>query len=88
MNIFISNISQSATDFQLKKLFSAFGEVTSAKIATDELTKESKACGSVQMVDVEAALNAIQTLNGSLFLGSEIQVSDTQFSEINSFEKS
>ena len=81
MNILVSNVSHSATDFQLNKLFSAFGEVTSAKIALDELTEESKGFGWVLIEDLKAAQNAIQSLDGSLFLGMEIQVSEAKATE-------
>ncbi len=78
MNIFVANISQSATDFQLKKLFSTYGEVQSAKIVVDEISEESKGFGFVEMREKSAAQNAISSLDDTLFLGKLIEVSEAK----------
>lgn len=75
MNIFVSNISRSATNFQLNKLFSEYGDVISAKIVIDKITEESRGFGFVEMKELSAAQKAIDSLNGTLFLGKTINVS-------------
>jgi len=74
MNIFVSNINRSATNFQLNKLFSEYGEVTSAKIVIDKFTEESRGFGFIKMKELSAAQKAIDSLNGALFLGKTINV--------------
>lgn len=81
MNIFVSNISRSATNFQLNKLFSEYGDVISAKIVIDKITEESRGFGFVEMKELSAAQKAIDSLNGSLFLGKTINVSDAKHRE-------
>lgn len=78
MNIFVSNISRSATNFQLNKLFSKHGDVISAKIVIDKITEESRGFGFVEMKELSAAQKAIVSLNGTLFLGKTINVSEAR----------
>lgn len=78
MNIFVSNISRSATNFQLNKLFSEYGEVQSAKIVIDKITEESRGFGFIEMKELSAAQKAIDSLNGTLFLGKTINVSEAR----------
>lgn len=78
MNIFVSNISRSATNFQLSKLFSEYGKVIHAKIVIDKITEESKGFGFIEMKELSDAQKAIDFLNGSLFLGNIIDVSEAK----------
>lgn len=75
MDIFVSNICRAATNFQLNKLFSEYGEVTSAKIMIDEITEESRGYGFIEMKELSDARRAVESLNGTLFLGKIINVS-------------
>jgi RNA recognition motif-containing protein len=65
MNIYVSNLSFSIGDEDLKKLFTGYGEVSSAKIIMDKFTSRSKGFGFVEMPDDTAAEKAIKELNGS-----------------------
>ena len=51
MNIYVANIAYSAKDQDLRELFEAFGEVTSAKIIMDKATNRSRGFGFVEMAD-------------------------------------
>lgn len=65
MNIYVSNLSFSINDDGLMKLFTGYGEVTSAKVIMDKFTNRSKGFGFVEMPDDAAGEKAIQELNGS-----------------------
>lgn len=74
MNIYISNLSYSVKDASLQELFSAFGEVSSAKVITDKFTGRSRGFGFVEMVDDEEGEKAINALNETQFDGRTISV--------------
>ena len=61
-NIYIGNISWSASDEQLRELFAAFGSVSSARVITDRETGRSRGFRFVEMED--GAGEAIAELNG------------------------
>src|ERR1700754_5038178 len=65
MNIFVGSLPFKVQEADLKELFEAFGEVSSAKIINDRETGRSKGFGFVEMADDEAAKKAIAELNGS-----------------------
>jgi len=74
MNIYVSSLSFSVTDAELKQLFNDYGEVTSAKVIIDKLTNRSKGFGFVEIADDSAGEKAIKELNGSQFAGRTINV--------------
>lgn len=74
MNIYISNLSYSVKDASLQELFSAFGEVSSAKVITDKFTGRSRGFGFVEMVDDAEGEKAINALNETQFDGRTISV--------------
>lgn len=49
MNLYVSNLSFHTTDADLKKMFSQFGPVVSAKVITDRETGRSRGFGFVEM---------------------------------------
>jgi RNA recognition motif-containing protein len=51
MNIYVANIAYSAQDQDLRELFEAHGEVTSAKIIMDKATNRSRGFGFVEMAN-------------------------------------
>ncbi|HVX51370.1 MAG TPA: RNA-binding protein [Chitinophagaceae bacterium] len=78
MNIFVSNLSFTATDESLRQLFAGVGTVSSAKIIMDKYTNRSKGFGFVEMPDKSDAENAIKQLNGSHFEGRAIVVNEAR----------
>jgi RNA recognition motif-containing protein len=75
MNIFVSSLSFKTNSEELKQLFEAYGEVTSARIITDRGTHRSKGYGFVEMPNEAEANAAINALNGSEQKGRAINVS-------------
>ncbi len=73
MNIFIAKLSSRTTGEDLQKVFSQYGEVTSAKVIFDRDTGNSKRYGFVEMDDAGGA-EAIENLNDSELDGSRIIV--------------
>ncbi len=74
MNIYVSNLSFSVVDEDLKSYFAEYGEVTSAKVIMDKYTNRSKGFGFVEMSDDEAAKKAIAELDGATVDGRSIKV--------------
>lgn len=72
--LFVGNISWDATDEDLKNLFAAHGEVTSARIVTDKATGRSRGFGFVEMASDDQAQAAIGALDGTDFMGRPISV--------------
>ena len=74
MNIYVSNLSFSVQDDDLKGFFSEYGEVSSAKVIMDKYTNRSKGFGFVEMPDNAAAQKAIAELDGGMVEGRAIKV--------------
>ena len=78
MNIYVANIAYSAKDQDLRELFEAFGEVTSAKIIMDKATNRSRGFGFVEMSDDAAGKAAIEGTNGKPFHGRDLVVNEAR----------
>ena len=74
-NIFVGNLPWHTDDQELENLFSQYGEVLSAKVISDRETGRSRGFGFVEMED-DAALEAIENLNGQEMDGREIRVNE------------
>ncbi len=76
--IYVGNLPYSAGDSDLADKFGAFGTVESARIVTDRDTGRSKGFGFVEMATPEDAGKAIESLNGSEFMGRKMMVSEAR----------
>lgn len=76
MNLFVAKLSSSTTGDELTELFSAYGEVTSAKIIFDRETGNSKGYGFVEMANAEEGQAAIAALNETELDGKVIVVKE------------
>ena len=76
MDIFVGNLSFSATEDDVKKLFEGFGNVASVVIVMrkEKRVSKSRGFGFVQMPDEQQALAAIAALNGKEFMGRVLNV--------------
>jgi RNA recognition motif-containing protein len=63
MNMYVSNLGFHTTEDELRKLFEAFGKVSSAKIITDRETGRSRGFGFVEMDSATEASEAMNKLN-------------------------
>ena len=78
MNIYISNLGFNLKDEDLKKLFAAYGTVTSAKVITDKETNQSRGFGFVEISEDDAGQRAITELNGTNADGRTLKVSEAR----------
>lgn len=73
-NIFIANLDWEVTSADLQATFSSFGKVALAHVVYDSTTRKSKGFGYVEMEDVDAAISAIQALDGMEVNGRKLDV--------------
>lgn len=74
MNMYVSNLGFHITEDELRKLFEAFGQVSSAKVITDRETGRSRGFGFVEMGSDTEANQAMSKLNGKEMEGRAISV--------------
>lgn len=75
--IYVGNLPWSATEADLRELFSAHGTVHSAAVITDRDTGRSRGFGFVEL-DAAAADKAIAELDGRDFGGRALRVNEAQ----------
>jgi RNA recognition motif-containing protein len=76
--VFVGNLPFSATEDQLKTLFSQHGEVTSAEIVKDRFTERSRGFAFVEMATDEAAAAAVAALNQYQMDGRPLTVNEAR----------
>lgn len=76
MNIYVGNLSFSATEEELRQAFEAFGRVDSTRVIKDAATGRSRGFGFVEMADDTEARAAIEALNGSMLAERSIRVNE------------
>ncbi len=78
MNIYIGNLSQSATEETLRELFEEFGKVDSVKVIKDRFTGAPRGFAFVEMPSSDEAQHAINELNGTDIDGMSIRVNEAR----------
>lgn len=76
--LYVGNISWTATEEGLKKFFSDYGDVKSARIVIDRDTNRSKGFGFVEMANSDDALTARDALDGVEYEGRPLKVSEAK----------
>ncbi len=74
MNMYVSNLSFHTNEDELKTLFSAFGNVNSAKVINDRETGRSRGFGFVEMDVAAEAEAAMKGLNNKEIEGRALSV--------------
>jgi len=75
--IYVGNLPFSATEDEVRQLFSEYGEVDSVKLITDRDTGQPRGFGFVEMPD-ESADAAIQALDNSPMGGRNLRVNEAR----------
>lgn len=73
--LYIGNLSFKAQESELSELFSAHGEVLSARIITDRDSGRSRGFAFIEMADADQASKALEALDGQDHLGRTLRVS-------------
>jgi RNA recognition motif-containing protein len=76
-SIYVGNIAFSASEDDIRNLFSQYGEVLSVKFIMDRETGRFRGFGFVEM-DESAAREAVQALNGKEVGGRALKVNEAQ----------
>ena len=76
-SIYVGNLPWSATEDQLRKLFSEYGTVNSVNLVTDRETGRARGFGFVEMDDA-GAVEAIKALDGTSMEGRNLKVNEAQ----------
>ncbi|MBN1982964.1 MAG: RNA-binding protein [Chitinivibrionales bacterium] len=78
MNLYVGNLSFTATDEELRQTFQVYGEVISAKVIKDNASGRSKGFGFVEMAQPPQGEAAIKGLDGKQFKGRTIKVNEAR----------
>ncbi len=76
-SIYVGNLPWSATEEQVRNLFSQYGTVNSVNLVSDRETGRARGFGFVEMESADAA-GAIQALDGSSMDGRTLKVNEAQ----------
>ena len=76
--LYVGNLPYSATDDQLRDIFSQTGTVESAQVIIDKMSGRSKGFGFDEMSDDAGAAKAIETWNGKDLDGRPLVVNEAR----------
>lgn len=78
MNMYVGNLSRTATEEALRGLFERYGQVTSVKIIKDHMTGEARGFAFVDMSNEDEAQQAMAALNNYDFEGQQLRVNEAR----------
>jgi len=78
MNIYVGNLSNQATEDDLRQAFEGFGQVESVNIIKDRFSGESRGFGFVEMPSKDEAQKAIEEMNGKDLMGRAVNVNEAR----------
>lgn len=78
MNIYVGNLPFTASETDLRNLFSEYGEVVSAATINDRETGRPRGFGFVELAEGARAEDAIRDLDGSDFGGRALKVNEAR----------
>jgi len=77
-NIFVGNLSFTATEEGVRSMFEAYGAVERVSIVTDRDTGQPKGFGFVEMTNDAEAEKAIAELNGTELNGRALTINEAR----------
>jgi len=77
-NIFVGNLSFTATEDGVRSMFEAYGTVDRVSIVTDRDTGQPKGFGFVEMTNDAEAEKAISELNGTELNGRALTINEAR----------
>jgi len=77
-NIFVGNLSFTATEDSVRSMFEAYGPVDRVSIVTDRDTGQPKGFGFVEMTNDADAEKAINALNGTELNGRALTINEAR----------
>ncbi len=77
-NLYVKNLAPEVDEEKLKEMFKAYGQITSARVMQDPVTRKSKGFGFVCFSHKENATKAMYELNGQIFNNKPLYVSRAQ----------
>ncbi len=78
MNIYVGNLPNSVNENDLREVFQAFGEVSTAAVIKDKFSGESRGFGFVEMPNKVEAEKAISMTNGKDLKGRSAKVNEAK----------
>lgn len=78
MKIYVGNLAYGVTDDDIREVFSASGEVTSASVIKDRFSGESKGFGFIDMPNESEANAAVKSLNEQPLNGRNMRVNEAR----------
>jgi RNA recognition motif-containing protein len=78
MNIYVGNLSYEVSGEDLRQVFEAFGQVSSATIVKDKYSGQPRGFGFVEMPERAEGQTAIQNLNGKDLRGQAMNVNEAR----------
>jgi RNA recognition motif-containing protein len=78
MNIYVGNLPNSVNEGDLREVFQAFGEVSTAAVIKDKFSGESRGFGFVEMPNKIEAEKAISMTNGKDLKGRTAKVNEAK----------
>ncbi|MBZ0281826.1 MAG: RNA-binding protein [Anaerolineae bacterium] len=76
--LYVGNLSYDVTEAQIRELFAPLGEITEVSVIMDRDTGKSKGFAFVQMVEDNAANEAIRRFNGHSLDNRALTVSEAR----------
>lgn len=77
-NIYVGNLSFSATEDDLRGAFEQYGEVSAVNIIMDRETGRSRGFAFVEMAEADGAKEAIEHLDGQSIAGRNVTVNEAR----------
>jgi RNA recognition motif-containing protein len=76
-SLYVGNLPWSATEADVRDLFSQYGEVTSVNLITDRETGRARGFGFVEIADADAQ-KAIEALDNYSYNGRNLKVNESK----------